>query len=67
MAGPGGLQPASHAAVFRRGGEVSRSRRHGSQRTQRREATSPEPCKWFRVGLGHPRPPTNGKRAALWV
>ena len=56
MPGPGGLQPAEYAAVFRRGGDLSPSRRHGSQRTQRREATSPEPCKWFPAGLGRPRP-----------
>jgi len=67
MAGPGGLQPADDTAVFRRGGKVSRSRRHGSQRTQRREATSPEPRKWFRVGLGHPCSSLTSGGARQWV
>lgn len=30
MPGPGGLQPAERAAVFRRGGMLRVSRRHGS-------------------------------------
>jgi len=34
-----------HAAVFRRGGNLLPLHRHGSQRTQRREAMSPEPRK----------------------
>ena len=67
MPGPGGLQPAYDTAVFRCGGELSLSRRHGSQRTQRWEATSPEPCKWFPAGLGHLRPQRNSEEGCLWV
>lgn len=65
MPGFGGLQPANHAAVFRRGGDLNPSRRHGSQRTQRREATSPQPCKWFAAEPGHPRLP-HQDRSRLW-
>ena len=41
-----GLRSAIHATVFRRGGQLSALHRPGSQRTQRREAQSPEPRKW---------------------
>ncbi len=57
MPGFGGLRPANDAAVFRRGGDLYASHRHGSQRTQRREATSPEPCEWSTREPGHSRLP----------
>lgn len=59
MPGPVAVQPATHAAVLRRGGDLSPLHRHGSQRTQRRETTSPEPCKWLCFGPGHPHRETD--------
>ena len=50
-------QPATDATVFRRGGAMRRKLRHGSPRTERGEAMSPEPRKWFgdhRLHLSHP-------------
>lgn len=53
MPGPVAVQPANDAAVLRRGGDLSPLHRHGSQRTQRRETTSPKPCKWLCFGSRH--------------
>src|SRR5438093_3030981 len=44
--------PATYATVFRRGGFLSPSHRHGSPRTKRGETTGPKPRWWWVGRLG---------------
>lgn len=52
VSGSGRGNPAFHATVFRRGGHLIPSHRHGSQRTKRWEAMGPKPRWWMAISTG---------------